>query len=51
MPKLSEDRFVVVGPDAERAGALPKGLVLEDALAAGSAERFVAERGPGGSMI
>jgi acyl-CoA synthetase (AMP-forming)/AMP-acid ligase II len=46
MPGLSEDRFVVVGADAERAGALPKGIVLEDALAAGSPERFVAERDP-----
>jgi crotonobetaine/carnitine-CoA ligase len=51
MPKVPEDRFLVVGSDAERAGALAKALHLDDALAAGSPERFVAERPAGGSII
>ena len=51
MPKVPEDCFVVVGPDAERGGALPKALPFEDALAVGSPERFVTERGAGGSII
>jgi fatty-acyl-CoA synthase/long-chain acyl-CoA synthetase len=51
MPKVPEDRFLVVGSEAERAGALAKALPLDEALAAGRPERFVAERPAGGSII
>jgi len=51
MPKLSEDRFVLVGEGPDRAGALPKATLFDDALAAGSGERFAAEGTRTGSII
>lgn len=52
MPKVPEDRFLVIGEESERQGALPKALSYEEAMQRGSAERFVGgELGAGGSII
>jgi acyl-CoA synthetase (AMP-forming)/AMP-acid ligase II len=52
MPKVPEDRFLVVGSERERGGVLPKATLFDEAIAAGSPERFrTAGGGLGGSII
>jgi acyl-CoA synthetase (AMP-forming)/AMP-acid ligase II len=52
MPRISEDRFVVVGNDVEWRGHLPKALSFQEALDQGSGERFLSlGSATGGSII
>ncbi len=52
MPRISEDRFIVVGDAVEWRKHLPKATSLQEALEAGSPERFRAQgTSTGGSII
>jgi fatty-acyl-CoA synthase/long-chain acyl-CoA synthetase len=51
MPRISEDRFVLVGSEAERGSALPKATFFEDAVQAGAPEPLSAAGQRSGSII